>query len=267
MAPCNNTGIATVRAKLAEVIPKTAFPPLPTLKRDDEWRTHTSYRAAVHYPFEAPEDEEMADYERLEHVGDAILGAEVSIMIHERFPRLVLVKASLIANTTLALISEALGLPPRLLSAAAQAKQFKSNTYIRACMFESFLATLQEEQGPVALRKFLRGIYDPILGIAVETYRPFHSHSKQVASDPSISYVNKMMEWKTEKGHAGDRTLDWVKRASGRPDQATWIVECMFKDEADPKSCEPRTTSGSHSSVRGAKNAAAANACLLLGIV
>lgn len=74
---------------LAEFIPRIEFPPAPKLQNDTVWRCHTSFRAAVHYPFEAPEHEEIADYERLEHVGDAILGAEVSLIIHETYPRLV----------------------------------------------------------------------------------------------------------------------------------------------------------------------------------
>jgi hypothetical protein len=64
MPPCNS-GLETVRAELAKVIPQIPFPSLPFIK-NPTWKTHTSFRAAVHYPFEAPEDEEIADYERLE---------------------------------------------------------------------------------------------------------------------------------------------------------------------------------------------------------
>ncbi|GAA5850954.1 hypothetical protein JCM3766R1_003955 [Sporobolomyces carnicolor] len=271
MPPCN-TGLEHVRATLAEFIPRIEFPPAPKLQNDTVWRCHTSFRAAVHYPFEAPEHEEIADYERLEHVGDAILGAEVSLIIHETYPRLVvglrsLVKAVLVANSTLALISEALGLPPRLLSAAAQAKQFRTNPYIQACLFESFLATLHDEQGPVVLRQFLRQVYEPILAVAVETYRPFHSHSDQVALDPSINYVGRLMEWKVQKGFGGCRTLDFASRRNDKIDQTTWTVECIISDSTVPELFEPKMTSAGHSSVKGAKNAAAANACKLLGII
>ncbi|GAA5984872.1 hypothetical protein JCM5350_002591 [Sporobolomyces pararoseus] len=270
MPPCN-TGIDTVRLELAQVIPKILFPPVPELQTQ-VWKTHTSFRAAVHYPFEAPEGEEIADYERLEHVGDAILGAEISLIIHENYPRLVvgmrsLVKASLVANTTLALISEALGLPPQLLSAAAQARQFRTNPNIQACMFESFLATLHDEQGPIIVRKFLRAIYEPLLPVAVETYRPFHAHSDQVALDPSINYVGRLMEWKVQKGFNGSRTLNFEKRASDKPHEATWQVECFISDLTSPEYIEPKMFTGSHSSVKGAKNAAAAHACIELGLV
>ncbi|GAA6017316.1 hypothetical protein JCM11491_000627 [Sporobolomyces phaffii] len=271
--PRANTGSDAVRLALERAIPTTPLPALPTLSNDVTWRTHTSYRAAIHHPFEAPEDEHIADYERLEHVGDAVLGAEISLITHEMYPRLVvgmrsLVKAALVANTTLSLISVALGLPPRLLSATAQAHQFRTNPHIQACMFEAFLATLHDEQGPVVLREFLRAIYAPLLPVVIETFRPFHAHDQHgIALAPAVNYVGLLMEWKVAKGRQGARRLEFTQHQSGRPDQATWVVECRVVDDAVAELAQGKAWNGTHSSVRGAKNVAAAHACKDLGIV
>jgi hypothetical protein len=121
-------------------------------------------------------------------------------------------------------------------------------------MFESFLATLHSEQGPEALRTFLRAIFEPLLPIVVETLRPFHSAIDALVLAPATSYVGILMEWKDEKGAAGARTIDFAQEVSGRQDEVTWVVECRFADATDPEFAIPRSTIGKHSSIRGAKN-------------
>ncbi|GAA5933749.1 ribonuclease III domain-containing protein [Sporobolomyces koalae] len=268
--PATNTGAETVRLALADHIPTVELPRAPAVTDDFTWRTHTSYRASSHYSFEAPADEPIHDYERLEHVGDALLGAEITLLVHERYPRIVvgvrsLVKAALVANSTLALISVNLGLPPRLLCASAQAFQCRNNPSIQACMFESYLATLHDEQGPTVLRAFIRSIYDPFLPLVIEAFRPFHSH--QSTLEPTMNYIGILMEWKVQRGFAGSRNLEFAQRMNDRKDQAAWIVDCTFTDSTRPEFIEPRTTSGSQSSVQRAKNEAAAHACKELGLV
>lgn len=53
------------RPALRKAIAQLPLPPLPTLF-SPTWRTHSSYRSAQSWPFEAPEGEETLDYERLE---------------------------------------------------------------------------------------------------------------------------------------------------------------------------------------------------------
>lgn len=85
--------------------------PLVEELEDTAWLTHTSYHGAIHHRFETNAGGEALDYERLEvgaadspspsrprsklpsfvqHVGDALLGAEVALLVHKLFPRLVI---------------------------------------------------------------------------------------------------------------------------------------------------------------------------------
>lgn len=118
-------------------------------------------------------------------------------------------------------------------------------------MFESYLATIHEEQGPVVLRKFLREIYDPILPAVVEAFRPFHTH--QSALEPSINYVGLLMEWQMKKGFAGKRRLAFTQEANVGKDLPTWTVKCQYEEVTTQEFGEPKVTTGSHSTAKMAK--------------
>jgi len=72
-------------------LPSFPIPPLPAIS-DDELRTlalthsssHTGSRRAASIDL-TPTDKTM-DYEKLEHVGDAILGSIVTTLLHDLYP-------------------------------------------------------------------------------------------------------------------------------------------------------------------------------------
>ena len=163
-----------------------------------------------------------------------------------------LIKASLVSNSTLSLISVALGFPPRLLAASAQSFNLRKNPHIQACIFESYLASLHDEHGPVVLRKFLRAIYDPILPAVVEGFKPFHT--TQLAMEASINYVGLLMEWNMQKGFAGSRMVDFSQERNSGKDEATWTVYCQYSDDTVEDLTASRTTTGAQSTVQRAKN-------------
>lgn len=81
--PRNKAALDAVRC----FVPTMPLPTLPPLQ-NGLWRIHSSARGAPRREFELLEGEEVTDYERLEHVGDALLGAEVTLLIHEKYPKL-----------------------------------------------------------------------------------------------------------------------------------------------------------------------------------
>jgi hypothetical protein len=87
------------RASLVPVeqLPVFPLPPLPVISDpalEKQVFTHQSCFPRRKWRFEDPEDDPSLDYEKLEHVGDSILGMVVTTWLHELKPRLTCGKAS-----------------------------------------------------------------------------------------------------------------------------------------------------------------------------
>jgi ribonuclease-3 len=83
----------TSRAVLVPVeqLPTVPLPPLPTIEDPELLKhvfTHSSLFEKVRGKFEDPVDQPAKHYEKLEHVGDSILGMVVTTWLHETKPRL-----------------------------------------------------------------------------------------------------------------------------------------------------------------------------------
>ncbi|KAJ8293989.1 Thimet oligopeptidase [Rhodotorula toruloides] len=242
------------RPSLRKAIAQLPLPSVPALSAST-WRTHSSFHSARSWAFEAPEGEGILDYERAEarterfltvtarstpfaqqHVGDALLGAEIALLIDEQYPRLVtgvrsLVKACLVENITLAQISQRLGLPEQILCSYGQGASIRANPGVQACVFEAFLFSLHAEQGAEAMRTFIRAIYSPLLPATVEALRPlFVSVS---STNGAINYVGQLMEWSMKKGCPG-RSVQFSQsqRSGNLPRNPSWVVECTVSDAA-----------------------------------
>ncbi|GAA6035663.1 hypothetical protein JCM8097_004958 [Rhodosporidiobolus ruineniae] len=255
---------------VASAVPTIALPPPPTLS-SSLWCQHSSFLGATHHEFELPEGEQATDYERLEHVGDALLGAEITLLVHERYPRLsvgarTVAKSVLVSNTTLSVLSTSLSFPSLLLASQAQLLTFRSNPSIQANIFEAYLAALYEEHGAAALREFVRRLYEPLLPVAVEALRPFHV-SQAEAAMPSRNYVGALLEWSQAKGARGIRRAEFgSNRESANGAERLWSVDVAVADAARAETSEGRVFEGSASTVAKAKMAAAWKACQWLGI-
>lgn len=74
-----------------EQLPVFALPPLPTIDNPDLLKqvfSHQSLFRRVRGRFEEPIEQPVRHYEKLEHVGDSILGMIVTTWLHETRPRL-----------------------------------------------------------------------------------------------------------------------------------------------------------------------------------
>ena len=99
--PILETPLPSKRAKLkphtralllpVEQLPVFPLPPLPVIE-DEKLRkqvfTHQTLFDKVKGKFEEPEDNPATHYEKLEHVGDSLLGMIVTTWLHEAKPRL-----------------------------------------------------------------------------------------------------------------------------------------------------------------------------------
>ncbi|BGP17851.1 hypothetical protein JCM10213v2_005893 [Rhodosporidiobolus nylandii] len=252
MTAVRTAGVDAAREQLTRFIPTMPLPAAPVLA-NPAWSTHTSYAQALHHEFEAPEDEMIQDYERLEHVGDALLGAEVTLLV---------VKSVLVSNSTLSLLSVQLHFPERVLAAQAQLWNVRHNPNVQACVFEAYVAALYEEHGQQAVHEFLRGIYEQLLPIVVDTLRPFHTATAEVEM-PQRNFVGELGEWSVARGSAASRSVAYG------PNEAApggWSVSCTVSDTAQAKLSEPHTFSGTASTAKKARMDAAMRACAWIGI-
>jgi len=90
---------AQSRASLVPVeqLPVFPLPPLPVISDpilEKQVFTHQSCFPRRKWRFEDPEEDPTLDYEKLEHVGDSILGMVVTTWLHELKPRLTCGRAS-----------------------------------------------------------------------------------------------------------------------------------------------------------------------------
>ena len=280
-----NVQLDRLRPVIQEAIPTLKLPPFVPVA-SDLYRQHVSYRGAVNWKFELPEEDTVTDYERLEvrvlsrrlhfarhhapktradplgslqHVGDALLGAEAALLLHERYPRLAvgvraLLKSALIENVTLAQLARAYEIPATILTSAAQESSLQNNVGVQACVFEAYLATIHDEKGGEALRGFLRDIFEPLLPILVNALRQISSGDAPERSNPNTNYVGKLSEWSTQKGTSGRKiNFSTPERCAGPSHSPSWQITCTVSSLTE--ALENLTFESVAGSVAKAKNA------------
>lgn len=192
-----------------------------------------------------------------QHVGDALLGSESTLLIHELYPKLVvgaraLIKSVLIENLTLSQLATAYGLPSTILTSAAQCASIQSNPGVQACVFEAYLAVLHDEHGPTTLRDFLRAIYEPLLPKLIDELRPLFLSAEAAAEDSSVNWVGRLCEWATQKGAVGRKVHFGPPDRVGPSHAPDWRIQCHV--EVQDASLPNRSFEAVASSVARAKS-------------
>ncbi|WWC62718.1 uncharacterized protein I303_105315 [Kwoniella dejecticola CBS 10117] len=87
----------------------------------------------------------VCNYEKLEHVGDALLEAVAVTLAHELFPNFrqgsaAIMRDKLVANSTLAQIARQYGMPDRIRCAPPARHAVKKNEKVAASVFEAYIA-------------------------------------------------------------------------------------------------------------------------------
>jgi ribonuclease-3 len=130
----------------------------------------------------------LASNERLEFLGDAILGAVVCEMLYQRFPEdtegeLTRIKSIVVSRNTCAKISEMLGLPEFLLLGKGLSIHESVPMSVAAAVFESLLAGIYLDGGLEAVRELVERTMGPEIELAagVDHGRNYKSLLQQFA--------------------------------------------------------------------------------------
>jgi ribonuclease-3 len=126
--------------------------------------------ALTHRSFAYEQTEPPPHNERLEFLGDAILGAVVTDHIYKRFPdltegELARLRASVVNTGALARIARDLGLGPHIrLGRGEEASGGSDKPSLLADTFEALLGAAYIEQGLDAVRDVILGIFTTLIG-------------------------------------------------------------------------------------------------------
>ncbi|WWC88524.1 uncharacterized protein L201_003435 [Kwoniella dendrophila CBS 6074] len=132
-------------------IPKLDLPPIPPITDSylkDMAFTHSSltgaFRSQSNSLF-ATENQPVFDYEKLEHVGDALLEAVAVTLAHELFPNFrqgsaTVMRSHLVSNAILAQISQQYGLPQQIKCEPSMRHTLRRNEKVQASVFEAYIA-------------------------------------------------------------------------------------------------------------------------------
>jgi len=118
-------------------------------------------------------DHRLASNERLEFLGDAILGAVVCEILFHRFPQnlegeLTRIKSIVVSRQTCAKLTLALGLDEFLILGKGMSSSGNMPSSVLAAVFESLLAAIYLDGGLSAVRRFVQKHVMPEIELAAE---------------------------------------------------------------------------------------------------
>jgi len=116
-------------------------------------------------------DSRLDSNERLEFLGDAVLGMVVCERIFERFPgslegEMTKIKSTVVSRRTCANVAEDMGLDTLLILGKGMQSQEKLPRSLAAAVFESIIAAVYLERGFEGAKAFLVPILDPLIADA-----------------------------------------------------------------------------------------------------
>jgi ribonuclease III len=190
-----------------------------------KFRSRKILRAAMTHASGA--EHRLASNERLEFLGDAILGFVVCEMLFQQFPQylegeLTKIKSVVVSRQTCAKISEALGLQEFLILGKGMTTTPTVPPSVLADVFESLLAAIYLDGGIEAARQFLNTYIEPEVELAAtgELGGNYKSLLQQFAqrefgSTPTYHLLD-------EKGPDHSKCFKMVAQVAGLRYQAAW---------------------------------------------
>jgi ribonuclease-3 len=114
----------------------------------------------------------LGSNERLEFLGDAIMGAVVCEILFQQFPDylegdLTKIKSVVVSRTTCTKMSEALGLEEHLILGKGMSTHARVPPSVLADVFESLVAAIYLDGGDGAVRRFITRLVQPEIELAV----------------------------------------------------------------------------------------------------
>lgn len=262
-------------------LPVYPLPALPPIKDEGVLKmvfTHTSMFQNTKGRFE----DDSGHYEKLEHVGDSILGMLVTTWLHKVKPKLscgtaTKLKAHLVSNNTLSHLSGLYNLPQRLVGDPNMLPTLRAQTDVRAALMEAYIAGLyvsypDEETDTVGLPMigaWLREMYDPMFDFFFKHMKSeYNRHQMILASSVGSAGEEELRRIdEAAQGMANlliaycqrnAREVRWEESRLEANLGTIWTMRC-FVDKAD-------LGSATRSSKKLAKNASAWEAAKKLGL-
>jgi ribonuclease-3 len=169
----------------------------------------------------------LASNERLEFLGDAILGAVVCEMLFHRYPEylegdLTKIKSIVVSRQTCAKISEALGLEEFLILGKGMTTHPSVPSSLLADVFESLIAAVYLDGGVEAASQFISQYLEPEIEAAVEgnTGGNYKSLLQQLAQrEHGTTPVYQLLD---EKGPDHSKCFKICAQVGRRRYQAAW---------------------------------------------
>jgi ribonuclease-3 len=198
----------------------------------------------------------LASNERLEFLGDAILGAIICEILFHQFPEyqegeLTKIKSVVVSRTTCAKVSEALGMDEFLLLGKGMSLQAGLPPSLLADVFESLVAAIYLDGGHDAVRSFVETHIVPEIEIAVGgenagNYKSLLQHfaQREFGTTPSYQLLD-------EKGPDHSKCFQmsavigrkryaaaWGRNKKEAEQRAAHNALCEIRGEAVPFPCE-----------------------------
>jgi ribonuclease-3 len=165
------------------------LPPIDNPQLELEALTHSSY--SNEYPGEPC-------YERLEFLGDAVLGFVVGKILYDRYPHfteaeLTRLRAQLVNRTQLAYLARFLQIGPEIrLGKSLEKAGGRENASILSDVFESLMGACLLDQGLETLRAFLEELFLPILQEWEKNQASLHRSPQPM---PTLDVKNILQQW------------------------------------------------------------------------
>ena len=124
--------------------------------------THPSYLNEARMP-------ECSDYQRLEFLGDAVLGMLLADLLLQRFPALPegdlsRLRSTLVDQPRLAALAADAGIAPMILMGkGAEREGGRTNPSILADVFEALIGAIYQEAGLAVVKDLVAQLYEPLL--------------------------------------------------------------------------------------------------------
>ncbi|MEM0983291.1 MAG: ribonuclease III [Planctomycetota bacterium] len=174
-------------------------------------------------------DSRIDSNERLEFLGDAVLGLVVCARIFERYPDLLegemtKIKSSAVSRRTCAQIAKETGMIDLLVIGKGMAEQPKLPSSLAAAVVESVVGAIYMDRGFEACRDFLLPLLDPYIEEAFESghqqnYKSLlQQHAQQTFGEPPAYRVLD------EKGPDHAKAFKVAVEVSGKRFEAAWAA-------------------------------------------
>ena len=143
-------------------------------------------------------------YERLEFLGDSVLGLAIAQELYERFPdfaegRLAKIRAHVVSRQSCAVVARRLGLGSRLAAAAGnvdgeELEKLADNRNVVAALLEAALGALYLEHGFEPIRTAIVDAFEDRIDYALTTYVDFKTELQEELARRNLRVTYAVLE-------------------------------------------------------------------------